>query len=86
MSEKIQKVTLLAGGVGGAKIAEGLNAISDIKLSIIGNIADDDNFHGLWVSPDIDTLTYSLAKIINRDQGWGVFEESYNSLSMLIET
>jgi len=83
MSEKIQKVTLLAGGVGGAKIAEGLDAISDIKLSIIGNIADDDNFHGLWVSPDIDTLTYSLAKIINRDQGWGVFEESYNSLSML---
>ena len=83
MSKKIPKVTLLAGGVGGAKIAEGLDAINNIKLSIIGNIADDDNFHGLWVSPDIDTLTYSLAKIINRDQGWGLSKESYNSLSML---
>ena len=83
MSQKFQKVTLLAGGVGGAKIAEGLDAISEIELSVIGNIADDDIFHGLWVSPDIDTLTYSLAKIINRDQGWGLSGESYNSLNML---
>jgi len=83
MPKKIQKITLLAGGIGGAKIAEGLDAIDEIKLSIIGNIADDDIFHGLYVSPDIDTLTYSLAKIINRDQGWGLSEESYNSQFML---
>ena len=83
MSKKYQNIALLAGGVGGAKIAEGLDAIKEIKLSIIGNIADDDIFHGLYVSPDIDTLTYSLAKIINRDQGWGLSEESYNSQLML---
>ncbi len=47
-----------------------LSDVSDsYDLSVIGNIADDDTFHGLWISPDIDTLTYSLAKIINRDQG-----------------
>ncbi|WP_305856860.1 2-phospho-L-lactate transferase [Balneatrix alpica] len=67
------KVLLLAGGVGGAKLAEGLAAccLAD-QLSILGNVADDQRFHGLWVSPDIDTLTYSLAGLINREQGWGL--------------
>ena len=78
-----KKVTLLAGGVGGAKMAEGLDAIKSVELSVIGNIADDENFHGLWVSPDIDTITYSLAKIINRKQGWGLSNDKYNTLSIL---
>ena len=82
---KFKNITLIAGGVGGAKLAEGFDAINEINLSVIGNIADDDTFHGLWVSPDIDTLTYSLAKIINRDQGWGLKNETFNSLSMLSE-
>lgn len=51
MSAQKHKVTLLAGGVGGAKMAEGLAALPDVELSIIGNVADDDDFHGLWVSP-----------------------------------
>ena len=80
---KFKNITLIAGGVGGAKLAEGFDAINEINLSVIGNIADDDTFHGLWVSPDIDTLTYSLAKIINRDQGWGLRNETFNSLTML---
>ncbi|PLW78238.1 2-phospho-L-lactate transferase [Cohaesibacter celericrescens] len=77
------RVTLLAGGVGGAKMAEGLAAVEDIKLSIIGNIADDEAFHGLWVSPDIDTLTYSLAGMIDRVQGWGVADEGKRALDTL---
>ena len=80
---KFKNITLIAGGVGGAKLAEGFDAINEINLSVIGNIADDETFHGLWVSPDIDTLTYSLAKIINRDQGWGLRNETFNSLTML---
>ena len=80
---KFKNITLIAGGVGGAKLAEGFDAINEINLSVIGNIADDDTFHGLWISPDIDTLTYSLAKIINRDQGWGLSNETFNSLKML---
>jgi len=77
------KVTLLAGGVGGAKMAEGLAALPEVALSVIGNVADDDCFHGLWVSPDIDTLTYSLADVIDRQQGWGVADESHRALETL---
>lgn len=77
------RVTLLAGGVGGAKMAEGLAALTDVDLTIIGNIADDDEFHGLWVSPDIDTLTYSLAGLIDRKQGWGVADEGHRALEVL---
>ncbi len=79
------KVTLLAGGVGGAKMAEGFDGLEGVELSVIGNIADDAAFHGLWVSPDIDTLTYSLAGRIDRSQGWGVADESHRALSVLKE-
>lgn len=77
------KVTLFAGGVGGAKMAEGFAALEDVDLTIIGNVADDEPFHGLWVSPDIDTVTYTLAGLIDRKQGWGVADESLNALGVL---
>lgn len=79
------KVTLLAGGVGGAKMAEGFDGLAGAELSVIGNIADDAEFHGLWVSPDIDTLTYSLAGRIDRAQGWGVADEGHRALAVLNE-
>lgn len=80
------RVLLLAGGVGGAKMAEGFAASSCAgTFSIIGNVADDQEFHDLWVSPDIDTLTYSLADLIDRNKGWGVRSESYQTLAMLRE-
>ena len=79
------KVTLLAGGVGGAKMAEGFDGLDGVELSVIGNVADDAEFHGLWVSPDIDTLTYSLAGRIDRAQGWGVADEGHRALSVLEE-
>jgi LPPG:FO 2-phospho-L-lactate transferase len=69
------RVVLIAGGVGGAKMAEGLDALPEVDLAIIGNVADDAEFHGLWVSPDIDTVTYTLAGRIDRSQGWGVADE-----------
>ncbi len=77
------KVTLLAGGVGGAKMAEGFAALDDVDLTVIGNIADDAQFHGLWVSPDIDTMIYTLAGVIDRDQGWGVADEGRRALDTL---
>ena len=80
---KTIKITLLAGGVGGAKMAEGFSALQNIELSIIGNIGDDDEFHGLRVSPDIDTITYTLSGIVNREQGWGIKNESLRALDML---
>ncbi|MEO0678419.1 MAG: 2-phospho-L-lactate transferase, partial [Pseudomonadota bacterium] len=77
------RVTLLAGGVGGAKMAEGFAALADVELTIIGNVADDEEFHGLWVSPDIDTMLYTLAGRINRAQGWGVEDEGRRALDTL---
>ena len=79
------RVVLLAGGVGGAKMAEGFAALEDIDLTVIGNVADDDDFHGLWVSPDIDTMLYSLSGRINREQGWGVADEGRRALDTLTE-
>ncbi|WP_240776314.1 2-phospho-L-lactate transferase [Nitrincola alkalilacustris] len=86
------RITLLAGGVGGAKIAEGLMHChycaqdgnhTDNPLKIIGNVADDQTFHGLWVSPDIDTLTYTLADMIDRDKGWGLKGDTDHTLQAL---
>lgn len=77
-------ITLLAGGVGGAKAAEGLAASEYASMTkVIGNIADDDAFHGLWVSPDIDTLIYSLGDQIDRQQGWGRKNETHQVLKEL---
>jgi LPPG:FO 2-phospho-L-lactate transferase len=77
------RVTLLAGGVGGAKLAEGLAEIHEVSLTVVGNVADDEEFHGLWVSPDIDTMLYTLSGRVNRDQGWGLADESNRALEML---
>ena len=77
------RVTLMAGGVGGAKLAEGLAEIPEISLTVIGNVGDDEEFHGLWVSPDIDTMLYTLSGRVNRDQGWGLADESNRALEML---
>ena len=77
-------ITLLAGGVGGAKAAEGLAASQYASgTRVVGNIADDEEFHGLWVSPDIDTLIYSLADKIDRQQGWGRKGETHQVLQEL---
>lgn len=54
-----------------------------MKFLFLANIADDQAFHGLWVSPDIDTLTYSLANAIDREQGWGLKGESHRVLERL---
>lgn len=77
-------IVLLSGGVGGAKMAEGF-AFSRFAahFSIIGNVADDQEFHGLWVSPDIDTLTYTLADEIDKEKGWGLQAESNQVLDQL---
>jgi len=84
MNNSPLKVVLLSGGVGGAKMALGLY-LSEYgeELSVIGNVADDQAFHGLWVSPDIDTLTYTLANVIDKDKGWGLENESNNTLDAL---
>ena len=64
-------VLVLAGGVGGAKLALGLcSVLEPDELSIVVNTGDDDEFHGLHVSPDVDTVMYTLAGLSNSETGW----------------
>src|ERR1700736_5477885 len=77
------KIALLAGGTGGAKLAAGLVAVlAPDQLTIIANTADDDEFWGLLVSPDVDAILYRLAGIFNERSGFGVAGDTFNELSM----
>ena len=77
-------VLVLAGGVGGAKLALGLaHVLTPTQLVIAVNTADDDEFHGLHVSPDIDTMMYTLSGLSNKSLGWGITGDSQKALSML---
>lgn len=78
------KVLALAGGVGGAKLVLGLTRLlSPEQLTIVVNTGDDETFHGLHVSPDLDTMLYTLAGMSNPDTGWGLAGESFHALEML---
>ena len=74
----------LAGGVGGAKLALGLSRIlPPDRLAIVVNTGDDERFHGLHVSPDVDTMTYTLSGLYNPETGWGIDGDSFETLQML---
>lgn len=78
------RVVLLAGGVGGARMAEGLaRALPPGALTVVANVGDDEEFYGLRVCPDIDTLIYTLSRRIDRNQGWGVAEDTTKALDVL---
>ncbi len=78
------KVALLAGGTGGAKMAHGFAQVLEPgELSVIVNVADDTERHGLLVCPDLDTILYTLAGIADSAQGWGVAGDTYHALAML---
>jgi len=75
-------VVALCGGVGGAKLALGLSRVlAAEKLSIVINTADDFEHFGLAISPDIDTVTYTLAGRVNPATGWGLAEESWRFMA-----
>jgi LPPG:FO 2-phospho-L-lactate transferase len=78
------KVLALAGGTGGAKLALGLaRVLPPEKLVIAVNTGDDECFHGLHVSPDLDTIMYTLSGLVNLETGWGIAGDTFNSLEML---
>ena len=75
------RVALLAGGVGGAKLADGLRrALGPGELAVVANIGDDFELHGLAICPDHDTLLYTLAGLGDRERGWGLAGETWNAL------
>src|SRR5829696_8389585 len=78
------KVCALAGGVGGAKLAAGLQEVLPSgDLTVLVNTADDVDLWGLRICPDLDTVMYTLAGISNPETGWGLAGESFNALNML---
>lgn len=78
------KVTALLGGVGGAKLAWGLaQLLPPQHLTLIVNTADDFEHLGLHISPDLDTVMYTLANLANPQTGWGIRDESWNMMGML---
>jgi LPPG:FO 2-phospho-L-lactate transferase len=77
-------VVVLAGGFGGARMAHGFAQLADtVELSVIVNTADDLELHGLHISPDLDTVMYTLAGLANEQTGWGVRDETWSAAEML---
>lgn len=77
-------ICVLSGGVGAAKFLRGLRGtLPDQHIVAIVNTGDDDRFHALAVSPDIDTVTYTLADLSNDTLGWGVKDETFKAMEEL---
>jgi LPPG:FO 2-phospho-L-lactate transferase len=79
-----RRVTLLAGGVGGAKMAHGFQQVLAAgELTVVVNVADDFELFGLHISPDLDTVMYTLAGLADAGTGWGIAGDTHHALEML---
>src|SRR5436305_764818 len=75
------KVTVLSGGVGGARFLRGIvNVVEPANVAIVGNVADDIELLGLHVSPDLDSVLYTLTGLSDDERGWGRAGETWNAL------
>ena len=74
------RLTVLCGGLGGSRFADALvRAAGADAVTVVGNVGDDLEVHGLHVSPDLDTVLYTLAGLLDEERGWGVRDETYNA-------
>ena len=79
-------ITALAGGVGAARLLRGMvEVVPPGDISVIVNVADDTDLHGLHISPDLDTVLYTLADAINLETGWGLAGETWRGMESLRE-
>jgi len=77
-------IIALAGGTGAAKFLRGLAAVVDPStLAVVGNTGDDCLIWGLHISPDLDTVTYALAGLLDETKGWGVRDDSFHCLAAM---
>src|SRR6266550_4474936 len=75
-------ITVLAGGVGAARFLRGLlDVVRAEDVTAIVNVGDDLVLHGLHISPDLDTVTYTLAGAINPETGWGLAGETWQAMT-----
>jgi len=77
-------IAVLAGGVGAARLLRGLVRVVDPRdVAVVGNVADDLVLHGLHISPDLDTVTYTLGGGDNAETGWGLAGETWQAMDAL---
>nr|MDO8087539.1 2-phospho-L-lactate transferase [Candidatus Sigynarchaeum springense] len=78
------KIAILAGGIGAAKLIEGLARVHEqVDIWVIVNVGDDTEMHGLYICPDFDMIAYVLAGIIDPVKRWGIKGDTFNCLSMI---
>jgi LPPG:FO 2-phospho-L-lactate transferase len=79
-------IAVLCGGLGGSRCVDSLaRAAGPEAVTAIGNVGDDLEVLGLHVSPDVDTVLYTLAGLLDEERGWGVRDETYNALALVGE-
>src|SRR5258708_5236356 len=80
----MERIAVLCGGVGAARFLAGLvDVVEPAQVTAIVNVADDEEFYGLHVSPDIDTVLYTLAGLVHEEQGWGRRDETFTAQTEL---
>ncbi len=81
MGKAEEKVVALSGGTGSARFLRGLQRLT--RFTVIANVGDNAWFHGLYVCPDIDTVTYALAGVVDARRGWGIKGDRFRALGQL---
>jgi len=80
----VTNVTVICGGVGAARFLRGLVQVVDpAGITAIVNVGDDTVLHGLEISPDLDTITYTLAEAIDPERGWGLLDETWHAMEQV---
>lgn len=83
-TERVRAITVVCGGVGAARFLRALTSVVDpAMVTAVINVADDMVLHGLSISPDIDTVTYTLAEAIDPERGWGLRNETWHAMDAL---
>jgi LPPG:FO 2-phospho-L-lactate transferase len=78
-----RRIAVLCGGLGGSRCVDALaRAAGGEAITAVGNVGDDLDVLGLHVSPDLDTILYTLAGLLDERRGWGVRDETYSALAM----
>jgi len=75
-------ITVLAGGTGSVKIVRGLVS-QEPKVNVISNVGDNYWLYGLYICPDIDTIVYGLADLLDQERGWGIKKDTFNFLRQM---
>src|SRR5207248_3158517 len=80
---RVRRVAVLCGGFGAARFLDGLRRVPDVELTCIANTADDLEYAGVHVSPDVDTVSYALAGIFDEGRGFGIVGDTFRNAEAL---